>query len=91
MACLKEEIHVGEALVAMIGAAAAATGTAETVIIAAGFVTAFIAASAVYIEACYDLGDCLSKAGRPDDAAKIRQQADELQREIDQLKQRLNM
>jgi hypothetical protein len=50
-------------------------------------VAAAIAAAGAAVVAGFTYADCMDKANRPDDAAKMRQQMQELQREIDELKQ----
>ena len=91
MACFREKLHVGEAFVAMVAAGALTTATAETVVVAAGALGAMLAAGGVYVENMYDLGTCLGNAGRADDAAKVRAQAESMQRDLDALRQKFGL
>lgn len=50
-------------------------------------VVAAIAAAGAAVVAGFAYADCMEKANRPDEAAKMRQQMEQLQREIERLKQ----
>ncbi len=91
MACFTEKLAAGSTYAAMVAAGIAVIGGAETVVLTVAAVAAFVAAAASYIASLFALADCLEKASRPDDAAKLRQQAEEMQREIDQLKQKVGI
>lgn len=91
MACLSEKLSIGIALAGMVAAGALATATAETVVVAAGAIGAFLVAGAAYVKSCYDLAICLNNADRPDDAAKIREHADSVQRDLDALRQKCGL
>jgi membrane protein implicated in regulation of membrane protease activity len=89
MACFTEKLAMGAAYVAMVGSAAVAVGGAETVVLTVAGVGLFVGAAASYIASLLALADCLDKADRPDDAAKLRQKADDMQKEIDELKRKV--
>lgn len=91
MACLKEKLSVGVAWTAMAGSGVIAVAGSETVVVTVAAAAVFIAAAGAYIIALIDLSTCLDKAGRPDDAAKLRQQAQDMQKDIDALKKKLGM
>jgi hypothetical protein len=91
MACLKEKINLGVTYAAMAATGVIAAAGAETVVLTVAGVAAFLAAAGAYIVALIDLSTCLDNAGRPDDAAKLRQQAQDMQKDIDALKKKLGM
>jgi hypothetical protein len=91
MACLSEKVALGAAYASLIATGVVVVAGAETVILTVAGAAAFFAAAAAYIAALIALSSCLDNANRPDDAAKLRKQAADMQRDIDALKKRLGM
>lgn len=89
MACYGAKFAYGASFVGL-GAALAGVVAALVEPTPAGEVAAFfglMAAGAAHISAALSLAECLEQAGRPDDAAELRREVQELEREMERLRQ----
>jgi hypothetical protein len=86
MACLSQKVAFGAALAAMGASGVAAVPAAPTVILELAVWSAFLSAVAAEEAACMALIECLEDAGRHQDAETLRNELDELKREVEELK-----
>jgi hypothetical protein len=80
-------VGIGASGILTGGTAGAATPVSVPTAIASGL--GLLGSIAWLISGIMDLSDCLEANGKPDEAARFRQQAEQLQREHDELKRQV--